>query len=472
MNRTGGVAVEGAEASDEERTTGTRFGDRLRSRPGATMGFADARGRRAVRCMNLESGGEEGKQTRERTKIAGARVNGGGGSYAASSTRGDGSSSAASRGSSGRLRSSSARTPAASVARRRRGGRWERDGVPGTGASRGVPVRRRRVRVVSPTETMPRRGDGRWDDRPRRVARRPPRTLRAEPLPHRRRSSRAGSASRSASFSIGSLRGVGSGSVAALEGLGVRTIEELAALSDADVATSSRRNRFSRCRACGRSRVARGGRRGGEVAASKEGGGGEVDGFEGGRGGEGEGVELATGKRIRTRPCVTVTRKTTTRVILVVRPAPPPRAMSALPRPARRSRVATRRARRVRARRRRVCICEPERGGVAAAAGTRRVSSSDPDSPADATWRLREGAQLRPSRVPRSDLSVRADPQAQPPRPGRGAFRARPRHQEGARRIVVPRDLPPRQARLLGRRTSPRATPRSSPTTSSCAPAR
>ena len=43
VNRTGGVVVEGAEASDEEETKlrNTRFGDRLRSRPGATMGFAD-----------------------------------------------------------------------------------------------------------------------------------------------------------------------------------------------------------------------------------------------------------------------------------------------------------------------------------------------------------------------------------------------------------------------------------------------
>ena len=72
MNRTGGVVVEGAEASDEEenKLRNTRFGDRLRSRPGATMGFADGprNGRVAPYGMNLESGGEEGKQTRERTK--------------------------------------------------------------------------------------------------------------------------------------------------------------------------------------------------------------------------------------------------------------------------------------------------------------------------------------------------------------------------------------------------------------------
>ena len=45
---------------------------------------------------------------------------------------------------------------------------------------------------------------------------------------------------------------------------------------------------------------------------------------------------------------------------------------------------------------------------IAAAADTRLVS--DPDSSADAPWRLREGAQLRPSRVPRSNPGARADP--------------------------------------------------------------
>ena len=144
---------------------------------------------------------------------------------------------------------------------------------------------------------------------------------------------------------------------------------------------------------------------------------------------------------------------------------------------ARRSRVATRRARRVRAPRRRVsrAVREPERGGgIAAAAGTRRVSSSDPDSPADATWRLRVGAAApRPSRVPRSDLSVRADP------PKRSLLDldaverfARDHGIEGARRVVVPRDLPPRQARLLGSTGRLRARRRALRPTSSCAPAR
>ena len=45
---------------------------------------------------------------------------------------------------------------------------------------------------------------------------------------------------------------------------------------------------------------------------------------------------------------------------------------------------------------------------IAAAADTRLVS--DPDSSTDAPWRLREGAQLRPSRVPRSNPGARADP--------------------------------------------------------------
>ena len=53
-------------------------------------------------------------------------------------------------------------------------------------------------------------------------------------------------------------------------------------------------------------------------------------------------------------------------------------------------------------------VREPERVGIAAAADACRVS--DPDSSADAPWRLREGAQLRPSRVPRSNPGARADP--------------------------------------------------------------
>lgn len=48
------------------------------------------------------------------------------------------------------------------------------------------------------------------------------------------------------------------------------------------------------------------------------------------------------------------------------------------------------------------------REAIAAAADTRLVS--DPDSSTDAPWRLREGAQLRPSRVPRSNPGARADP--------------------------------------------------------------
>ena len=245
VNRTGGVVVEGAEASDEEETRlrNTRFGDRLRSRPGATMGFADgARNDVAPYGMNLESGaGRKGNRpARGRKKIAGARVNGGGGSYAMSSTRGDGSSSAASRGSSGRLSSSSgANARAASVARRSAGGTaGSRTASPGTGASRGVPVRRRRVRVSVPdgNDAAARgRALGRSSPASRATAASDA-SAASNASSTGAGSSRAGSASRSASFSIGRLRGVGPGSVAALEGLGVRTVEELAALSDADVA--------------------------------------------------------------------------------------------------------------------------------------------------------------------------------------------------------------------------------------------
>ena len=247
VNRTGGVVVEGAEASDEEETKlrNTRFGDRLRSRPGATMGFADGpRNDVAPYGMNLESGaGRKGNRpARGRKKIAGARVNGGGGPYATSSTRGDGSSSAASRGSSGasRLRSSSgANARAASVARRSAGGTvGSGTASPGTGASRGVPVRRRRVRVSVPdgNDAAARgRALGRSSPASRATASSDA-SAASNASSTGAGSSRAGSASRSASFSIGRLRGVGPGSVAALEGLGVRTVEELAALSDADVA--------------------------------------------------------------------------------------------------------------------------------------------------------------------------------------------------------------------------------------------
>ena len=245
VNRTGGVVVEGAEASDEEETKlrNTRFGDRLRSRPGATMGFADGpRNDVAPYGMNLESGaGRKGNRpARGRKKIAGARVNGGGGLYATSSTRGDGSSSAASRGSSGRLSSSSgANARAASVARRSAGGTvWSGTASPGTGASRGVPVRRRRVRVSVPdgNDAAARgRALGRSSPASRATASSDA-SAASNASSTGAGSSRAGSASRSASFSIGRLRGVGPGSVAALEGLGVRTVEELAALSDADVA--------------------------------------------------------------------------------------------------------------------------------------------------------------------------------------------------------------------------------------------
>ena len=245
VNRTGGVVVEGAEASDEEETKlrNTRFGDRLRSRPGATMGFADGpRNDVAPYGMNLESGaGRKGNRpARGRKKIAGARVNGGGGLYATSSTRGDGSSSAASRGSSGRLSSSSgANARAASVARRSAGGTvGSGTASPGTGASRGVPVRRRRVRVSVPdgNDAAARgRALGRSSPASRATASSDA-SAASNASSTGAGSSRAGSASRSASFSIGRLRGVGPGSVAALEGLGVRTVEELAALSDADVA--------------------------------------------------------------------------------------------------------------------------------------------------------------------------------------------------------------------------------------------
>lgn len=249
VNRTGGVVVEGAEASDEEenKLRNTRFGDRLRSRPGATMGFADGpRNDVAPYGMNLESGGgrkgnRPARGRQDRRNFAGARVNGGGGgSYAASSTRGDGSSSAASRGSSGRLRSSSgANARAASVARRSAGGTvGSGTASPGTGASRGVPVRRRRVRVSVPdgNDAAARgRALGRSSPASRATAAADA-SAALNAASTGAGSSRAGSASRSASLSIGSLRGVGPGSVAALEGLGVRTIEELAALSDADVA--------------------------------------------------------------------------------------------------------------------------------------------------------------------------------------------------------------------------------------------
>lgn len=248
VNRTGGVVVEGAEASDEEETKlrNTRFGDRLRSRPGATMGFADgARNDVAPYGMNLESGaGRKGNRpARGRKKIAGARVHGGGGgSHVTSSTRGDGSSSAASRGSSGASRlssSSGANARAASVARRSAGGTaGSGTASTGTGASRGVPVRRRRVRVSVPdgNDAAARgRALGRSSPASRATAAADA-SAASNASSTGAGSSRAGSASRSASFSIGRLRGVGPGSVAALEGLGVRTVEELAALSDADVA--------------------------------------------------------------------------------------------------------------------------------------------------------------------------------------------------------------------------------------------
>ena len=251
VNRTGGVVVEGAEASDEEevKLRNTRFGDRLRSRPGATMGFADGpRNDVAPYGMNLESGG--GKKGYRPARGRNAGGGGGGGSSSVATTPGDGSSSTASRGSSGSASgstpgsasesSSESKPRAASVARRSAAGTaGAGTASPGTGASRGVPVRRRRVRVSVPNgnDAAARgRALGRSSPAGRAADSTSNRASTSTPTSTPASDSSSTGASRSASSSIGGLKGVGPGSIAALEGLGVRTVEELAALSDADVA--------------------------------------------------------------------------------------------------------------------------------------------------------------------------------------------------------------------------------------------
>ena len=244
VNRTGGVVVEGAEASDEEevKLRNTRFGDRLRSRPGATMGFADGpKNDVAPYGMNLESGGGRKGYRPARGRNAGGGGGGGGGSSSTASTPGGGSSSStASRGSTpgSASRSTPGSTPgsaseskprAASVARRSAAGTAGSGASPGTGASRGVPVRRRRVRV-----SVPNGNDA--AARGRALGRSSPARRAADSTVTPASDSSSTGASRWASSSIGGLKGVGPGSVAALEGLGVRTVEELAALSDAAVA--------------------------------------------------------------------------------------------------------------------------------------------------------------------------------------------------------------------------------------------
>ena len=172
-------------------------------------------------------------------------------------------------------------------------------------------------------------------------------------------------------------------------------------------------------------------------------------------GGDGGEVDGRTRAKHPHRPCVIVTRKRRRARLPVPRSLR--RAMSALLSLARRSRVATRRARRVRRPVTRLrAVREPERGGIAAAAGTRRVSSSDPDRP-PTRLALREGACARPSRVPRSDLSVRADSTKRSSRPGRGgAFRARPRHQEGTSRRCTARSSAAASPTSRKHRTFPR----------------
>jgi predicted flap endonuclease-1-like 5' DNA nuclease len=251
VNRTGGVVVEGAEASDEEevKLRNTRFGDRLRSRPGATMGFADGpKNDVAPYGMNLESGGGRKGYRPARGRVAGGGVGGGSSSTASRGSSGSssGSSPGSASGSSPGLASGSAsetKPRAASVARRSAAGTaGSGTASPGTGASRGVPVRRRRVRVSVPNgnDAAARgRALGRSSPASRAAGStsNPASTSTPTWTPASDSSSTGASrsASRSASSSIGGLKGVGPGSVAALEGLGVRTVEELAALSDAAV---------------------------------------------------------------------------------------------------------------------------------------------------------------------------------------------------------------------------------------------
>ena len=240
VNRTGGVVVEGAEASDEEevKLRNTRFGDRLRSRPGATMGFADGpRNDVAPYGMNLESGGGRKGYRPARGRNAGG--GGGGGSSSTASRGSSGSSSGSTPGSSSGSASES-KPRAASVARRSAAGTaGAGTASPGTGASRGVPVRRRRVRVSVPNgnDAAARgRALGRSSPASRAADSTSNRASTSTPTSTPASDSSSTGASRSASSSIGGLKGVGPGSVAALGGLGVRTVEELAALSDAEVA--------------------------------------------------------------------------------------------------------------------------------------------------------------------------------------------------------------------------------------------
>ena len=237
--------VEGAEASDEEETKlrNTRFGDRLRSRPGATMAHDGARNDVAPYGMNLESGaGSSGKQTRERTKEnRGARANGGGGgSHVTSSTRGDGSSSAASRGSSGGFLRLPARTPRGEPRGDRREGRRGPTASTGTGRVPRCPrSSTTRARECPRRKRCRGAGDGAGTIVPA-VARRPPRT----PGGLNASSTGAGS-SRGTGVAFGALSRSDAREVSARDRSPrwrgwVRTVEELAALSDADVADISR----------------------------------------------------------------------------------------------------------------------------------------------------------------------------------------------------------------------------------------